>query len=295
MIRLHELAQETLDGRCRHWPLTGPRGVGAAVTLRAVLFDVDGTLADTEALGHRPAYNKAFRELGLPFRWGPKLYRKLLCQPGGRERLKHFFQNYESECGERAGEIRTDLDGWVARVHDLKSHHFRRYMRKGRVPLRAGIARLMREARLAGRELAIVTNASRKTLLPVLKYSMGPELAAEVAVIASGEEVARKKPAPDLYRLALQRLGIAPHECVALEDSEMGLAAAHAAGVAAIVTANADTLGQDFEAAALVVSSLGEPGAPTRVLKGQLSGPGWITIATLERICAERAPQARAA
>jgi HAD superfamily hydrolase (TIGR01509 family) len=259
------------------------------MTLRAVLFDVDGTLADTEALGHRPAYNRAFRELGLQFRWGPKLYRRLLCQPGGRERLRHFFLENRPPLGEHAAEADSNMDAWVSRVHELKSRHFKRYMRNGRVPLRAGIARLMRETREAGLQLAIVTNASRQTLKPVLRYSMGPQLAAEVAVIASGEEVINKKPAPDLYRLAMQRLGVRPEECVALEDSEMGLEAAAAAGLAAVVTVNADTLAQDFTEAALVVSSLGEPGAPTRVLRGQLSGRPWVTLDTLRQICEAQA------
>lgn len=255
------------------------------MTLRAILFDVDGTLADTESLGHRPAYNRAFRELGLAFRWGPKLYRKLLKQPGGRERLKYFFEEYRPAAGQHQEEIDTNLDAWVSRVHEIKSRYFRRYMRRGRVPLRAGIARVMREAHEAGVRLAIVTNASRRTLGPVLKYTMGPELAAEVDAIASGEEVRNKKPAPDLYRLAMQRLGVQPHECIALEDSEIGLEAAAAAGIAAIVTVNSDTLEQDFSEASLVVSSLGEPGAPTRVLKGQLSGHGWVTVDTLRSIC----------
>lgn len=255
------------------------------MALKAILFDVDGTLADTEALGHRPAYNRAFRELGLEFRWGPKLYRKLLKQPGGRERLKHYVTEYQPPLGEHAAEAGSNLDAWVARVHELKSHFFKRYMRRGRVPLRAGIARLMREARMNNVQLAIVTNASVKTLKPVLKYSMGPELAAEVAVIASGEEVARKKPAPDVYQLAIQRLGVSSAECVALEDSEMGLEAAAAAGVHTVVTVNSDTLEQDFSEADLVVSSLGEPGAPTRVLKGELAGHPWVTIETLQRLC----------
>jgi HAD superfamily hydrolase (TIGR01509 family) len=269
------------------------------MTLRALLFDVDGTLADTESLGHRPAYNRAFRELKLPFRWGPKLYRKLLQQPGGRERIRHFLTRYSSKLGAEKADIVADLDGFVARIHDLKSHYFRRYMSHGRVPLRAGIARLMREAHDAGVLIAIVTNASRKTLLPVLRYSMGPELAAEVAVIASGEEVANKKPAPDLYRLAMQRLGVTPRDCVALEDSEMGLQAATAAGVCAVVTVNSDTEAQDFRRAALVVSSLGEPGAPGRVIRGQLDGERWVTIQTLQRLCdalpVADASQARAA
>lgn len=266
------------------------------MSLRAVLFDVDGTLADTEALGHRPAYNRAFRNLGLPFRWGPKLYRKLLRQPGGRERLKHYLLKYQPELGQQAAEAEQNLDAWVAKVHALKSHYFKRYMRNGRVPLRPGIARIMREARASGLRLAIVTNASLKTLRPVLRYSMGPELAAEVEVIASGEEVQHKKPAPDLYRLAMERLNVQPHECVALEDSEMGLEAATAAGVAAVVTINRDTLEQDFTEAALVVSSLGEPGAPMRVLQGHLDGPPWVTVETLRRILsAEQNPLARAA
>ncbi len=258
------------------------------MTLRAVLFDVDGTLADTEALGHRPAYNRAFRELGLQFRWGPKLYRRLLKQPGGRERLKYFFESERPPLGEHQAEADANMDAWVSRVHELKSRHFKRYMRHGRVPLRAGIARIMREAREAGVQLAIVTNASRKTLHPVLRYSMGPELAAEIAVIASGEEVRNKKPAPDLYRLAMQRLGVTPEECVVLEDSEMGLEAAAAAGLAAVVTVNADTVAQDFTEASLVVSSLGEPGAPTRVIRGELGEYPWVTLETLRRICDTR-------
>lgn len=261
------------------------------MSLKAILFDVDGTLADTEALGHRPAYNRAFRSLQLPFRWGPKLYRKLLKQPGGRERLKHYLQKYRPDLGLEASEAQQNLDAWVAKVHTLKSHYFKRYMRRGSVPLRPGIARLMREARAADVRLAIVTNASLKTLRPVLRYSMGPELAAEVEVIASGEEVQHKKPAPDLYRLAMQRLQLDPDECVALEDSEMGLTAAAAAGLAAVVTINSDTLEQDFTEASLVVSSLGEPGAPTRVLKGQIDGLPWVTLDTLRTVAAQRAGQ----
>lgn len=254
---------------------------GRGLSLKAVLFDVDGTLADTEALGHRPAYNRAFRSLGLQFRWGPKLYRKLLKQPGGRERLKYYVQHYAPELGREADEAALNIDAWVAKVHSLKSHYFKRYMRHGRVPLRPGIARIMREARRDGVRLAIVTNASLKTLRPVLKYSMGPELAAELEIIASGEEVQHKKPAPDLYQLAMRRLNVQPGECVALEDSQMGLEAATAAGIAAVVTINRDTLEQNFSEAALVVSSLGEPGAPTRVLKGHLDGLPWVTLDSL--------------
>ncbi|QHS09878.1 HAD-IA family hydrolase [Sinimarinibacterium sp. NLF-5-8] len=259
------------------------------MSLRAVLFDVDGTLADTEALGHRPAYNHAFRKLGLDLRWDAELYRELLKQPGGRERLKHFVQHYRPCLGDQQPRTEAELDAWVAKVHALKSHYFRQRMRQGEVPLRPGIARLMREARIQGLRLAIVTNASLKTLKPVLQYSMGPELSAEIEVIASGEEVTHKKPAADVYCLALRRLGLSARDCVALEDSEMGLRAATAAGVAAIVTINSDTVDQNFSSAALVVSSLGEPGAPARVLRGGALTPPWVTLKTLQDIAAQRA------
>lgn len=266
------------------------------MSLRAVLFDVDGTLADTESLGHRPAYNRAFRKLGLQMRWGPRLYRRLLRLPGGRERLKYYVQHYRPDLGAQQAEADADIDSWVAKVHELKSKYFRRRMRHGKVPLRPGIARVMREARCEGLKLAIVTNASLKTLRPVLKYCMGPELAAEIDVIASGEEVAHKKPAPDLYRLAMRRLDVEACDCVALEDSEMGLKAAAAAGVAAVVTINSDTIEQDFQQAALVMSSLGEPGAPAHVLRGELRGPQWVTIGALRGILEQSRPrQARAA
>ncbi len=254
------------------------------MTLQAILFDVDGTLADTEALGHRPAYNRAFRQMGLGFRWGPKLYRKLLRQPGGRERLRHYVQQYQPELGTHRAAVDANLDNWVAEVHALKSKYFRRYMRRGRVPLRPGIARIIREATEQNIRLAIVTNATRKTLNPVLRYILGPALTSVIEVVASGEEVSHKKPAPDLYRLAMARLGLTARDCVALEDSEMGLRAARAAGLPAIVTVNEDTVGQDFSGAALVVSSLGEPGAPTHVLKGQGGPLPWVTLETLRQL-----------
>src|SRR5258706_665653 len=117
------------------------------MTLRALLFDLDGTLADTERLGHRPAYNRAFRKLGLSFRWRPKLYRRLLKQPGGQERLLHYLKRYRPELGDQTSAAQDDPAAWARDVHRLKSKYFRRLVRRGRVPLRPGIERLMAEAR----------------------------------------------------------------------------------------------------------------------------------------------------
>lgn len=242
------------------------------MTLRALLLDVDGTVADTERYGHRPAYNRAFRKLGLGFRWGPKLYRKLLEQPGGKERLMHYVEQYRPELGRHSEAFARDPQRWVSEVHSIKSKYFRRYLRKGEVPLRPGVARLIREADAAGMHVALVSNASRASLTPVLRYGLGEELANRIDLVVSGEDVCRKKPAPDSYLMALQRLGLPANECVALEDSAMGLRAAVAAGVPTVVTTNANTEGEDFASAMMVLDSLGDPGTPARSLCGTLDG-----------------------
>jgi len=253
------------------------------MTLRALLFDLDGTLADTERLGHRPAYNRAFRKLGLPFRWGPKLYRKLLRKTGGQERLLHYLERYQPELGEHQAAVATDPEAWTQAVHDLKSRYFRRLVRGGRVPLRPGVARLMSEARAGGLRLGIVTSASRATLKPILRHSLGAELVEQFDVRVCGEDVEHKKPAPDLYLLALARLDLSARECVAIEDSELGVAAAAAAGIATVVTTNANTAHEDFDRAQLVVDTLGELDAPSTVLHGRLDAP-CVTLTALRAL-----------
>lgn len=166
------------------------------MTLEAILFDVDGTLADTEGLGHHPAYNQAFDSLGVPFRWDRDLYRTLLQQPGGRERIRHYLDAYDPELGPESAAAARDPDEWIAKVHRLKSDFFRDRVAAGQIPLRAGVARLICEARDAGIRMAIVSNASRRTLDPVLEHSLRPELRSAIEVIASGEEVMHKSPTP---------------------------------------------------------------------------------------------------
>jgi HAD superfamily hydrolase (TIGR01509 family) len=253
------------------------------VSLQALFFDVDGTLADTERLGHRPAYNSAFRKLGLPFRWDPLLYRKLLKQPGGQERLLHYLEHYRPELGEHETAARADIKGWVRAVHKLKNQYFRRLVRSGQVPLRPGIARLMREARDEGIRIAIVTSASRDTLKPILRHSLGSSLMGEVELMVCGEDVVHKKPAPDLYRLALRRMNLQPEHCVAIEDSAMGLTAAHVAGIVTIITTNDNTVHEEFHEAALVLDTLGEPGLPAHATQGRLDG-GMVHVDTLRRL-----------
>lgn len=264
------------------------------MALQALLFDVDGTLAETERLGHRPAYNRAFRKMGLPFRWGPKLYRRLLKKNGGQARLLHYLERYEPDLGEQAPVAEADPVGWARAVHRLKSRYFRRMLSHGKVPLRPGVARLIREARAAGLRIGIVTSASRATLDPVLEHSLGLSLASEIDMVICGDEVDHKKPAPDLYLKALARLDLRAAECIAIEDSELGLAAATAAGIRTVITTNDDTAHQEFSLATLVLDNLGEPDRPSRVLQGTLAGH-CVTLDTLRSLAAGRAPAERAA
>ncbi len=258
------------------------------MALKALLFDVDGTLADTEPQGHLPAYNRAFRELGLDWKWSKTLYRKLLLQPGGRERIDHYLQEHNPDLGAHKGGVERDRGAWVDDLHQVKSKHFRRRLKSGRVPLRPGVRRLMLEAVEQGLQLGIVTNASKASLKAFLTHALGDELRKHISVVTSGEEVARKKPAPDIYLLACQRLGLQPDECVAVEDSAMGLQAARSAGIAVVVTVNADTRNQDFSKALLVVDQLGEPGEPCTLLAvspgSQCDGPAHVDLAFIKQL-----------
>lgn len=257
-----------------------------AVKLGAVLFDVDGTLAETERHGHRVSYNRAFRELGLSFRWSPQLYRELLDAPGGRERLLHFREHYKPDLGPYATQDPVD---WARSVHRIKARHFSTLLQQGEVPARPGVARLFREAAAAGVRIAVVTNASRASVDAVLRYALGPELQRQVEFVIDGESVRHKKPNPEPYRAALARLGLRPQDCIAIEDSAQGLRAASAAGVPTLVVQNEDTCGQDFSQAELVVDSLGEPGGQCpKVLAGVLD-EDCVTLNTLTRLVADAA------
>ena len=253
--------------------------------LRALLFDMDGTLAETESLAHRVAYNLTFQEMGLDIEWTPELYRELLRAPGGgRERVAHFRRLHQPDLGPDSN---SDPLEWARRVHAGKSRHFRRLLREGCLPLRSGVRRLFFDAVSAGIRVCIVTNATRQTVAPVLRYALGERLEHCVEFVVGAENVQRKKPHPDSYLLALDKLRLRAGDCVAVEDSASGLKAAVAAGLITVVVQNDDTEGEDFSAAALVVDSLGEPGKPSpRVLRGRLADT-CVTIDSLRRLLAD--------
>lgn len=230
-------------------------GVGR-LRIEALIFDVDGTLADTEE-AHRQSFNDAFRAHGLDFCWSRELYGELLQVTGGKERLAAFFDRIRL-----AGSERERLQCAIPLLHATKTSFYRERIESGRVGLRPGIRRLMSEARAAGVRLAIASTTSPENVTALLEGALGYGALAEFSVIATGDAVPRKKPAPDVYLLALSRLGIPARCAVAFEDSAIGVAAAKGAGILTVATPNDWSWGQDLAAADLMLPCLGDPAAP---------------------------------
>ena len=218
--------------------------------IKAIIFDVDGTLADTED-GHRKSFNKAFVECGLDWNWDVALYGKLLKITGGKERIKFFITSCLPNFQKPA-----DYDGFIKNLHQLKTAHYTAMLREGRIPLRPNIKRLITEAKNAGLILAIATTTSPENVATLLQQGLGKHGEALFDVIGCGDIVPHKKPAPDIYDWVLQRLNLDAADCIALEDSENGLRSSLAAGVKTFVTTNHYTSKQDFSGAAAVFDDL---------------------------------------
>ncbi len=255
--------------------------------MRALIFDCDGVLADTERFGHLPAFNATFAEFGLPACWSEDEYGAALRIGGGKERMASLLTpGFVAAAGlpaDRAGQLAE-----VARWHGRKTQRYIEMVEAGRLPARPGIKRIVAEAHAAGWQLAVCSTSAEASVRAILEHAVGA-LAAERFVVLAGDVVAHKKPAPDIYLLATERLGIDPRDTVVVEDSRNGLLAARAAGMATLVTTSAYTIDEDFSEAALVVSSLGDPdGEVTQVLADpkDIRPVGYVTLADIEACAA---------
>jgi HAD superfamily hydrolase (TIGR01509 family) len=250
----------------------------------AIIFDCDGVLADTERYGHLPAFNQTFREFRLPVEWTEEEYGRRLQIAGGKERMATLLTpEFVAEAGLPAGaDAQREL---VSRWHARKTAIYTAMVADGKLPPRPGVRRIIEAALSAGWALAVASTSAEASVRAILDASAGPANAARFTAVLAGDIVARKKPAPDIYELALARLGAPPASVLVIEDSRAGLLAASACGLATVVTVNGYTEDERHDEAVLVVSSLGEPGAaPVRVIANRSAAApaGHITLADLE-------------
>jgi HAD superfamily hydrolase (TIGR01509 family) len=252
---------------------------------RGLVFDCDGVLADTERFGHLPAFNQMFAEFGLPVQWTEAEYGEKLAIGGGKERMASLLTDEFVA----AANLPTDPDAQrdlLAAWHKRKTEIYTDLVASGRLPGRPGIRRVVTEALAAGWSTAVASTSADASVRAVLEHVVGSEIAAQFLVLA-GDIVAHKKPAPDIYLLARERLGLPAASLLVVEDSANGWHAAQAAGLTCVVTVNGYTAGEDLTGAALVVSSLGDPdGEHTHVLASGTKTPvgDWVTLGTLAAV-----------
>ena len=244
--------------------------------LQAVLFDVDGTLADTEQDGHRIAFNAAFQEFGLTWDWDITLYGELLKVTGGKERIRYYMERYTPQDCDKA-----DLNDWIATLHWTKTKYFEKLLKQGNIPLRPGVARLINELRKEKIRIAIATTTTPKNVAALIKSTLGEEAIDWFDVIGAGDIVPKKKPAPDIYHWVLKQLNLKAQHCIAIEDSENGLQSALAADLPTIITTNSYTRQQSFNGASIVVSDLGEPEHHFSQQAGKKLKKRWVDVETL--------------
>jgi beta-phosphoglucomutase-like phosphatase (HAD superfamily) len=254
--------------------------------MNALIFDCDGVLADTELHGHLVAFNRMWSELGVPWHWSETEYAEKLKIGGGKERMARVLDEPAFQAVYRAPEDAAERKELLATWHARKTAILQDIIAGGALPGRPGIRRLSEEGLEGGWKLAVASTSARPSVVAVLQHAVG-EAAARQFTVFAGDIVPKKKPAPDIYLLALRELGLRPDDCVVIEDSRNGLLAANAAGIRTIVTTSYFTTEEQFDEAILVVDSLGEPGSPDITVvanrTGHKIGP-YITLGDLKAI-----------
>jgi HAD superfamily hydrolase (TIGR01509 family) len=247
--------------------------------LQAFLFDVDGTLADTERDGHRVAFNLAFDEYDIGWHWSVETYGELLAVTGGKERMRYYAEKFIDESA-----VPDALEEKIPELHAAKTRHYTELLATGAIPLRVGVERLLNEARQRGFRLAIATTTTPENVTALLSHTLGDESIDWFEVIAAGDIVPAKKPAPDIYDYAMQKMQLQPDECIAFEDSANGIRSSSGAKLNTIVTINDYTRDHDFNGACIVLDQMGEPGQPFTVISGDADGASYLDCDLVTRL-----------
>lgn len=234
--------------------------------IKAIFFDQDGVIIDTERDGHRVSFNETFKEFGFDVNWDVEYYHELLQVGGGKERMKHHLHTRGF-----GKEVKPEEeDELIKAMHKYKTSHFIELIESGKLPLRPGIHRFMQEGMQAGLTLAVCTTSNVRSA-QAIAYNILKDI--KFDFVLAGDMVTKKKPDPEIYNMALSKTGLKPEECLVIEDSRNGVLAAKAAGMHIVATTNHYTEQEDLSDADIIVSCLGDPGGETGVLtKGSLPG-----------------------
>ena len=244
--------------------------------LKALIFDVDGTLAETEA-AHLQAFNQVFKAQDLNWHWSKTTYLQLLKISGGKERIAHYIQQQQPHFSH------PQLSHFIQSLHQQKTQHYIELIKSGQVPLRIGVKRLLDAAKAANIRLAIATTSQRANVEALIESQLGC-MSKWFEVVIAGDEVANKKPAADVYIKVLKTLQLSPKDCIAIEDSDNGLLSATTAHIPTLITRSPYSPFSNIDAATLVIDSLGEPNQASKLEQGNLFGHQYITLSLLQTI-----------